>query len=369
LNLKNIKLSFQNAFARHGKTSIAVASGSLAVFGLIGIWSLALAQQPYPAPYPPPGARPSPPINQRAYPPQGGYQQAPEPQGRRLSTQELRCMQLRQELANDWVAREQGQSNGPKLEKQIRKIDRVFQSTRAKAERTGCYQSNFIFGRSLVRTPRCLRLNRKIEDARRRLESLQAQRSAQSGGGNRRKNDLVNALARAGCGSQRQNQARRQRGGGGFMSWFEENTWDSAPRRGLETSRIEQFATYRTMCVRSCDGFYFPVSYSTLPGSFPQDTDQCQSLCAAPAELYVYRNPGEEPEQMVSSDGKQAYSNHPNAWRHRKEYVKGCSCKSNEYDPNEIALVNEKAEAGKEQSQAQGGGAQFKDKEPPKKIQ
>jgi hypothetical protein len=369
LNLKNIKSSLQTAFARHGKSCIAAACGSLAVFGLVGIWSMALAQQPYPAPYPapypPPGARPPPPGYQQAYP-QPGNQQPPAYQGRRPSGQELRCMQLRQELANDWVQREQGQNDGPKLEKQIRKIDRIFQSTRAKAERTGCYQSNFIFGRSLVRTPKCLRLNRKIEDARRQLESLQAQRSARSGGQNRRKNDLIAALARAGCGSQYQQETRR-RSSGGFMSWFEEDFWDTKPRRGLETSRIEQFATYRTLCVRSCDGYYFPVSFSTLPGSFPQDVNKCQSLCAAPAELYVYRNPGEDPAQMVSSDGRQAYNDHPNAWRYRKEYVKGCSCKSIEYDPNEIALVNEKAAEEKEQASAQGGGAQFKDKAPAKK--
>jgi len=363
MQLKNAKSILQKALARHGKNGIAAACGSLAVFGLVGIWSLALAQQPYPEPYPPPGTQP-PPNYQQAYP-QPGYQQPPANQGRRPSTQELRCMQLRQELANDWVQRQQGRSEGPKLDKQIRKIDRVFQTTQAKAERNGCYQSNFIFGRSLVRTPKCLRLNRKIENARRQLENLQAQRSAQSGGQNRRKNDLVAALARAGCGSQYQQQTRRS-SGGGFMKWFEEDFWDITPRRGLETSRIEQYATYRTLCVRSCDGFYFPVSFSTLPGSFSQDINKCQSQCAAPAELYVYRNPGEEPEQMVSSDGRQAYSDHPNAWRYRKQYVKGCSCKSIEYDPNEIALVNEKAE--EEKVQAQGGGAQFKDKAQPKKT-
>ncbi len=277
-------------------------------------------------------------------------------------------MQLRQELANDWVQREQGRNDGPQVEKQIRKYDRIFQTSRAKAERNGCYQSNFIFGRSLVRTPKCLRLNRKIEDSRRQLEHLQAQRSARSGGQSRRKNDLIAALARAGCGSQYQQQTQR-RGGGGFMSWFEQDFWDAPPRRGLETSRIEPFATYRTLCVRSCDGFYFPVSFSTLPGSFPQDINKCQTQCAAPAELYVYRNPGEEPEQMVSSDGRNAYSDHQNAWRFRKEYVKGCSCKSIEYDPNEITAANEKAEEENAQTQAKQSGAQFDDKTKPKKTQ
>ena len=111
------------------------------------------------------------------------------------------------------------------------------------------------------------------------------------------------------------------------------------------------------------------MSFSTLPRSFSQDISNCQSQCAAPAELYVYRNPGEEAEQMVSSDGGQAYNDHPNAWRYRKEYVKGCSCKAIEYDPGEIAAANEKKEAGNAPAQGPGsGGAQFSTTVKPKKI-
>ncbi|MEJ0097081.1 MAG: DUF2865 domain-containing protein [Bauldia sp.] len=31
------------------------------------------------------------------------------------------------------------------------------------------------------------------------------------------------------------------------------------------------FGTYRTLCVRTCDGFYFPISFSTVPGQFSTD--------------------------------------------------------------------------------------------------
>jgi hypothetical protein len=369
LNLKRTKSVLQKLLAQHRKSGMAAAAGAITVFALAGAWSLAVAQQPYPPPYPQPGyQQPYPqPGYQQPYPQQPGYQQPPANQGRRPSTQELRCMQLEQELANDWVVRQQGRNDGPKLEVQIRKYDRIFQSTQAKAERSRCYQSNFIFGRSLVRTPKCLRLNRQIEDARRQLARLQEQRNAQRGGKSRREQELIAALSRAGCGGQYR-QAGRKRRGGGFMKWFEEEIWETTPRRGLETSRIEPFATYRTLCVRSCDGYYFPVSFSTLPGSFSQDISKCQSQCAAPAELYVYRNPGEEAEQMVSSDGRQAYNDHPNAWRYRKEYVKGCSCKAIEYDPNEIAVADAKKEADAEQKKAPGGSAQLKAKTKRKKT-
>ena len=68
------------------------------------------------------------------------------------------------------------------------------------------------------------------------------------------------------------------------------------------------FATYRTLCVRLCDGYYFPVSFSTLPNHFQRDADLCQSQCAAPAELYYHQNPGGAVEQMVSVGNQQPYT-------------------------------------------------------------
>ena len=72
------------------------------------------------------------------------------------------------------------------------------------------------------------------------------------------------------------------------------------------------------------------------------DAEACQSSCAAPAELYVYRNPGQEIEQAVSLSGS-AYMDLPVALRYRKEYVKGCSCKQAEYNPTEIMAANKQA--------------------------
>lgn len=275
------------------------------------------------------------------YPSQGQQATTQQP-----SSHDLRCMQLEQELANDWVRGSQNRDELPKIDAEIRKYDRLYQSTRAKAERGGCYQSMFIFGRSLVRTPRCIRLHEAIEDARRKLASLQERRQAVSNptSRSRRRDELVSALARAGCGSQYQQETRRR--GGWFTRLFDEDAY-TTPRYEGSRSRIESFATYRTLCVRTCDGYYFPISYSTLPSRFSDDVAQCQSQCAAPAELFVHRNPGEQAEQMISSDGSRAYSELPNAWRYRREYVKGCSCKTAEYDPAEIELANQKAEADK----------------------
>jgi hypothetical protein len=89
-----------------------------------------------------------------------------------------------------------------------------------------------------------------------------------------------------------------------------------------------QSGTYRTVCVRSCDGAYFPISFATVPGRFPDDEKTCKALCpAAEANLYAYRNPGEDMNQAVSISG-QPYSSSPNAFRFRQEFNPSCACKA-----------------------------------------
>ncbi len=85
--------------------------------------------------------------------------------------------------------------------------------------------------------------------------------------------------------------------------------------------------TYRTMCVRTCDGFYFPVSFATRKGNLARDAKACQSSCGAPARLYYYPNPGGNPEEMISYKGKEKYTKLANAFLFRKQFVADCRCK------------------------------------------
>ena len=116
---------------------------------------------------------------------------------------------------------------------------------------------------------------------------------------------------------------------------------EELPRTPIYRS-IDPGGRYRTVCVRLCDGFFYPIHYSTYGSMVGPDAEACQSSCAAPAELYVYRNPGQEIEQAVSLSGS-AYMDLPVALRYRKEYVKGCSCKQAEYNPTEIMAANKQA--------------------------
>jgi hypothetical protein len=269
--------------------------------------------------------------------------------------QQIRCMQLQQDLA---AAQGGGGANSgdvARIDQQIAGADRVFQGTQAAMEDAGCFQSFFIFGRGLVRNPQCLKMNDRVEDARRQLSQLQEQRQALTGaGGNRRRQaELQDALARAGCGGQPRQTARR----GGLFDIFgggQDEEVQDIPQTPIYRS-IDPNGRYRSVCVRLCDGFFYPISYATYASHLAQEAQQCQSSCAAPAELYVYRNPGQEIEQAISLSGS-AYMDLPVALRFRKEYVQGCSCKQAEYNPTEIEAANKRAEADAASQPGKGKG-------------
>lgn len=195
-------------------------------------------------------------------------------------------------------------------------------------DRSNCYEYEFLmFGKSLRRTPACLGHAAQVETNKRRMADLDMQRQqiVQSSGRSLQ-DDLIRELARNNCGPAYQQQAARS--SNPFSSLWQDE--DSGPAGG----RFNYGATFRTVCVRLCDGAFFPVSFSTLPNSFDRDQDLCQQKCAAPAELYYHsQNPGQGIEHAISHRTRQPYSTLRTAFRFKKEFVSGCSCKAAEYVP------------------------------------
>ncbi|RIA47551.1 DUF2865 domain-containing protein [Dichotomicrobium thermohalophilum] len=246
------------------------------------------------------------------------------------------CRKLEQRLVQEWRRTNQSRSELPELRKELRDAEDAFRAAKAKADRRNCYENTFFFGRSLRRTPECVELDREARKAQRQVNSLRDRidRIRRSGSAQSRQDELIAELARYGCGEdyERQYEARRP----SFFSFFDDRGPSvREPRQRRSPSELP-FATYRTMCVRQCDGYYFPVSFSTLPSQFQADEAQCQQRCAAPTELFVYRNPGEDVESMVSLEGK-PYTELKNAWLYRKKFIDGCSCDAAEYSEAEIA--------------------------------
>ena len=208
--------------------------------------------------------------------------------------------------------------------RQQAELDRV--TTQAK--RMGCDSSGF-FSLFNGQSAQCGPVNNQIQQMRANLDQITTSLERLRGGGlggndreNQRRSVLL-ALAQNNCGPQYANAV--QQGPGNFLNnLFGNNNSPGGPPADVGP----QSGTYRTVCVRSCDGAYFPISFATVPGRFPDDEKTCKALCpAAEASLYAYRNPGEDMNQAVSISG-QPYSSSPNAFRFRQEFNPSCACKA-----------------------------------------
>ena len=253
----------------------------------------------------------------------------PPPQGTAVNPM---CPRLEAQLATI----DRGGGGDPAKDEQIRRyqdaaakqqseLDRVT----SQAKRMGCDSSGF-FSLFSGQSAQCGPVNNQIQQMRANLEqittSLERLRGG-FGGGERdsQRRSVLAALAQNNCGPQYANAAR---GPGSFLeSLFGNNNNNSNPMTpGGDLG--PQSGTYRTVCVRTCDGFYFPISFATVPARFPDDERTCKNLCpAAEASLFSYRNPGEDMNQAVSING-QPYSSSPNAFRYRQEFNPSCACKA-----------------------------------------
>jgi hypothetical protein len=201
------------------------------------------------------------------------------------------------------------------------------------AKRMGCESSGF-FSLFNGQNAQCTPVNNQIQQMRANLEqittNLERLRSGGLGGTdheNQRRSVLL-ALAQNNCGPQYAaavQQQQQQNGPGNFLNnlFGGNNNYSPVPPDAGAPS-----GTYRTVCVRACDGGYFPISFATVPGRFADDEKTCKALCpATEANLYAYRNPGEDMNQAVSISG-QTYTSSPNAFKFRSEFNPSCACKA-----------------------------------------
>jgi hypothetical protein len=258
---------------------------------------------------------------------EAGAQVNPPPQG---SAANPICARLEAQLATvdrgggDPAKDEQIRRYQEAAAKQQGELDRVT----SQAKRMGCDSSGF-FSLFNGQSAQCGPVNNQIQQMRANLDqittSLERLRSGGLGGNDRenQRRSVLLALAQNNCGQQYANAVQQQGPGNFLTNLFGSNNPGAPPADVGPMS-----GTYRTVCVRSCDGAYFPISFATVPARFPDDEKTCKALCpAAEANLYAYRNPGEDMNQAVSISG-QPYATSPNAFRFRQEFNPSCACKA-----------------------------------------
>jgi hypothetical protein len=111
--------------------------------------------------------------------------------------------------------------------------------------------------------------------------------------------------------------------------------------------------THRTMCVRLCDGYYWPVSFATVKEHFERDAQACAKSCNAPVALYHYPNPSGELEGMVSLEG-QPYKSLGTAFLYRTTYDPSCKCRAHPWE--EAAIERHKGYAKSRETRAAASG-------------
>jgi len=235
------------------------------------------------------------------------------------------CLRLESQLA----AIDRGGAVDPAKAEQIKRYEDVAAKQQAEldrlgqqSQRLGCSGGGF-FSIFSGQSPQCGPLNNQIQQARANLDrTLGESQRLQGNSGERegQRRSVLAALGQNDCGPQYRQYANT--GPGGF---FENLFGGGGPSLSPDAPLS---GTYRTLCVRTCDGYYFPISYSTVPGKFADDEKLCQRMCpATEAILYSHRNPGEDVARAVSANGK-VYSELPTAFSYRKQYNAACSCRA-----------------------------------------
>lgn len=83
---------------------------------------------------------------------------------------------------------------------------------------------------------------------------------------------------------------------------------------------------YRTLCVRTCDGYYFPIANAVSRGRFMRDSAQCRASCGDDARLFYHPAGSDNVSTMLDLAGR-SYLRMPTAFKYRKSLTDGCSCR------------------------------------------
>ena len=117
------------------------------------------------------------------------------------------------------------------------------------------------------------------------------------------------------------------------------------PREDVEPApRRESGPHYRTVCVRVCDGYYWPMRYAASRRTLHKDADLCRAQCDTEAVMYYMPTLGGEIETARNLQGL-PYSSLDTALLYRKKRVPGCACRPMPSSSSELERHRGYAEA------------------------
>ena len=227
------------------------------------------------------------------------------------------CRQLESELAS--LGKRGNSASSAKARRHdvaIQRQEQQMQKARQQAQRAGCGRS--IFGAAIGF---CGELAATMQRMERNLTDLKRQRARMGRTNNVREKSRILALIDVnGCREKKRTESLGIASGSG-------STGENSPST---THLPDASGTYRTMCVRTCDGYYFPISWSVSASVFERDQNVCQNMCrGTKVELHYHHVTGQESEDMISVSTGLPYRSLPNAFRYRQagaSLPQGCGC-------------------------------------------
>ena len=221
------------------------------------------------------------------------------------------CFTMQAELMHLQSRGVGGTGDRARYERAYREQANVLARTEMRARNAGCFGGGFFLFRRDA-DPSCEMLVPKLNDMQDNLARLDHQRRQGGRDNSYRMRELQGMMNARGCDLP--GGTFETSPGGNFL--FEPD----APYYSGN-------GTFRTLCVRTCDGYYFPISFSTTSDRFAEDAHGCEAMCpGAEARLFYYPNPGGGPESMTSITGE-LYSSLPTAFRYRTSFDSACTCR------------------------------------------
>jgi hypothetical protein len=133
------------------------------------------------------------------------------------------------------------------------------------------------------------------------------------------------------------NLGRRQRGVDDERASsdpFYPSSPSTEPRESPSDDRQKNAAslrTYRTVCVRLCDGYFFPISFAVSRRNLARDARRCQESCGTEARLFYHSDANADIADMTDLEG-QPYSKLESAFLYRTTYFPNCKCHAHPWE-------------------------------------
>ena len=239
---------------------------------------------------------------------------------RQTLAQSAECARLQQAIADASRNNQAGRYQAA-AQKQRGEIDRTVGYARS----IGCENRQFLFFGNAP-PAQCGEINAQISRMQANLNDLQAR----AGGGSGGRGELMaryNAECANGAAGRQPNIFDAIFGNQPPPTTTDDMTIEPvSPDAAPDQTDGASHGGSKAVCVRSCDGYFFPVSYSAGGSRLEGLQDMCKALCPN-AEVSLYTYPMSADIDQAVSIGGARYVDSPNSLKYRQSFDSTCSCR------------------------------------------